>query len=335
LWLANILPFRNLFLGAKSIVEEFNNRPNPENAESIWSEHPNKLNSLPETLVDHAEEIWSMLATDKTQQQVADEIGWTRTKVANYAALYSISPKAWQDIVTKFQKALTKTNNDGVTTFVTGVTITENLLRNILSLTEHHQNKIISELVSGKIKPAQVKHLSTTYAERESLAEHAIELLICRDDVLDWIDSNSIGRRNLTPDQMSLIRGRRYNRLKNAQGGDHKSKDQNDTLVNSAETLAKELCIDTQLSTIAGTDKHQPVTQNLINLDLPSNLIFFVGRALPFLEIMVVTGESPFGLSDLSIALFTVLMLTVPSASAIAASVIPSFSLLLFLLNFR
>jgi hypothetical protein len=44
----------------------------------------------------------------------------------------------------------------------------------------------------------------------------------------------------LTPDQMSLIRGRRYNRSKSAQGGDHKSKDQNDTLINTAETLAKE-----------------------------------------------------------------------------------------------
>ncbi len=30
----------------------------------------------------------------------------------------------------------------------------------------------------------------------------------------DWIDRNQLGRRNLTPDQMSLIRGRRYNRVK-------------------------------------------------------------------------------------------------------------------------
>lgn len=35
-----------------------------------------------------------------------------------------------------------------------------------------------------------------------------------RDAVMDWIDSNQLGRRNLSPDQMSLIRGRRYNRLK-------------------------------------------------------------------------------------------------------------------------
>jgi phage N-6-adenine-methyltransferase len=35
----------------------------------------------------------------------------------------------------------------------------------------------------------------------------------------DWIDSNQLGRRNLTPDQASLLRGRRYNRAKKPQGG--------------------------------------------------------------------------------------------------------------------
>ena len=61
-----------------------------------------------------------------------------------------------------------------------------------------------------------------------------------RDAAADWIDKNHLGRRNLTPDQMSLLRGRRYNRAKKAQGGDHKSKDQNDTLINQADRLAKE-----------------------------------------------------------------------------------------------
>jgi hypothetical protein len=30
----------------------------------------------------------------------------------------------------------------------------------------------------------------------------------------DWIDAHQLGRRNLTPEQLSLLRGRRYNRLK-------------------------------------------------------------------------------------------------------------------------
>jgi hypothetical protein len=101
-----------------------------------------------------------MLATDKTQQQVADEIGWSIDKVKKYAALENISPISWNDIVTTFLKMGTKQQNDVGTEKVPMGTITERSLRNILSLTEYHQHKIISELVSGKIKPAQVKHLS-------------------------------------------------------------------------------------------------------------------------------------------------------------------------------
>jgi len=37
-----------------------------------------------------------------------------------------------------------------------------------------------------------------------------------RDAAADWIDAHQLARRNLTPDQMSLVRGRRYNRRKKA-----------------------------------------------------------------------------------------------------------------------
>lgn len=36
-----------------------------------------------------------------------------------------------------------------------------------------------------------------------------------REEAMDWIDSNQASRRNLTQDQLRLIRGRRYNRMKN------------------------------------------------------------------------------------------------------------------------
>lgn len=39
-----------------------------------------------------------------------------------------------------------------------------------------------------------------------------------RQAAMDWIDKNQLGRRNLTKEQMSLIRGRRYNRNKNTRG---------------------------------------------------------------------------------------------------------------------
>lgn len=39
-----------------------------------------------------------------------------------------------------------------------------------------------------------------------------------RDAVMDWMDANQLGRRNITPDQFTLLLGRRYNRAKKKQG---------------------------------------------------------------------------------------------------------------------
>ena len=63
-----------------------------------------------------------------------------------------------------------------------------------------------------------------------------------REAAADWIDRNQLGRRNLTPDQMSMLRGRRYNRLKKSHGGDRKSSRQNDDLksTRTVEQLAEE-----------------------------------------------------------------------------------------------
>ena len=60
----------------------------------------------------------------------------------------------------------------------------------------------------------------------------------------DWIDRNQLGRRNLTPDQMSLLRGRRYNRGKKAandggRGTPKSTVDQNEPRF-TADRLAKE-----------------------------------------------------------------------------------------------
>jgi phage N-6-adenine-methyltransferase len=67
-----------------------------------------------------------------------------------------------------------------------------------------------------------------------------------REAAADWIDAHQLGRRNLTPEQMSLLRGRRYNRLKSSHGGDRKSTGsscQFDNLIGerTSEQLAEEL----------------------------------------------------------------------------------------------
>jgi ParB family chromosome partitioning protein len=65
--------------------------------------------------------------------------------------------------------------------------------------------------------------------------------LVDRDEAILWIIDNQLGRRNLNPEQMSLLRGQRYNRTKRQDGGhgDQKSEYQTDT-PNTAEVLASQ-----------------------------------------------------------------------------------------------
>jgi DNA modification methylase len=139
-------------------------------------------NALPETFVDHAEEIWAMLAEGKTQQAVAEEIGWSIDKIKKYCALEKISPVAWSRIVTEFQSLGTIDGNVDGTEKVPNGTITEGLLRNILPLTEFHQLAIVDGIISRDIKPNQVKNLCKTYSDRESFVELFANRLLNRFD---------------------------------------------------------------------------------------------------------------------------------------------------------
>jgi uncharacterized protein (DUF342 family) len=66
-----------------------------------------------------------------------------------------------------------------------------------------------------------------------------------REAVMDWMDANQLGRRNLQPQQASVLRGRIYNRRKKAKESNLKQnapKDQNDPSVktdSTAEAVAK------------------------------------------------------------------------------------------------
>jgi len=64
-----------------------------------------------------------------------------------------------------------------------------------------------------------------------------------RDDAMDWMDANQLGRRNIQPQQADFLRGRIYNRRKKAVGSNlpqNRLKDQNDPLVSTAEQVAAE-----------------------------------------------------------------------------------------------
>jgi len=56
-----------------------------------------------------------------------------------------------------------------------------------------------------------------------------------RESAKDWIDSNQLGRRNLTKDQFTFILGRKYNRMKKAVGRPEKRPQNGD--INSGRTV--------------------------------------------------------------------------------------------------
>ena len=59
-------------------------------------------------------------------------------------------------------------------------------------------------------------------------------------DALNWIIDNQLGRRNLAPWQMSVLRGKRYNAVKQEHGGDKIRMYQNDTYENTREKVAQQ-----------------------------------------------------------------------------------------------
>jgi len=83
-------------------------------------------------------------------------------------------------------------------------------------------------------------HNRLEICERHGIAYDVLELdLPTREAALDWIDRCQLARRNLTPAQMHLLRGRRYNRLKCTHGGNRRTRPQHDGL-KTAEILAAE-----------------------------------------------------------------------------------------------
>jgi hypothetical protein len=122
------------------------------------------------TFCCHAELIWRMLAKTedggegKTQQAVADELGWSRTNVANFARLQDIDPKAWEIVTTAVRDGLSREPGD-VTDGVTAVTFSENLLRVLPPLLPDQQHELCRLLARGK----DAKRVTNSRRRRTSL----------------------------------------------------------------------------------------------------------------------------------------------------------------------
>lgn len=96
-------------------------------------------------------------------------------------------------------------------------------------------------------------HNRNEICSREKISFETIEMEFKdREAVMDWMDANQLGRRNLSPDAFKLALGRRYNRTKNAHGGDRKSKGRIDPLKNTAEKLAAEHSVSSKTVKRAG-----------------------------------------------------------------------------------
>ena len=116
---------------------------------------PGGLNALPETFVDHAEEIWAMLAEGKTQQQAADEMGWSREKVKDYVRLQNINAETWEIIGATFQNIAPNTQNRSAPQNGAVAPISEGLLRSITCLQPDHQHELVTDLINGEITKAK------------------------------------------------------------------------------------------------------------------------------------------------------------------------------------
>jgi phage N-6-adenine-methyltransferase len=107
-----------------------------------------------------------------------------------------------------------------------------------------------------------------------------------RDEAEDWIDRNQLGRRNLDARQMSLLRGRRYNRTKKTHGGERQASGQNVHL-KTAESLAAEHGVDEK--TIRRDGKFAEAVETLGiereivagEIDAPKHAIVAAAQALP------------------------------------------------------
>jgi len=83
-----------------------------------------------------------------------------------------------------------------------------------------------------------------------------------REAALEWIDLNQLGRRNLTPDQMSLVRGRVYQRAKGKRGGARANR-QNVALTLATQHGVTERTIERDGQFAEAVDKLKPVVQDI------------------------------------------------------------------------
>lgn len=117
-------------------------------------------------------------------------------------------------------------------------------------------------------------HNRLRICEKHGIPYRVVEIdLPDREAAEDWIDANQLGRRNLTPDQMSLLRGRRLNRMKGPQGGDTANR-QNVALELASLYGVSDRTIERDGQFAAAVETLKPyvpdITERVVSGDIPS-----------------------------------------------------------------
>ncbi len=106
--------------------------------------------ALPMTFCCYAELIWQMLGKGKTQREVAEDLGWSRGQVSQYAMLKDIDDKAWTIVATAVRDSGLLPSDGEVAETATVVAFSERLLRVLPPLLSEQQHELCRMLARGK-----------------------------------------------------------------------------------------------------------------------------------------------------------------------------------------
>ena len=129
------------------------------------------MNALPETFVDHAEEIWKLRKEGKTQQQVADEIGWELSPVKNHDRLKNIDNGAWEIVSENCQQQGFRVGG-AESNLVSDETFSENLLRCILPLKPKQQIDLVKQFSKDNLSKSVFRNKAQNYHDRNNMEDH-------------------------------------------------------------------------------------------------------------------------------------------------------------------
>jgi len=131
---------------------------------------------VPSTLVTHVEFIRAR-KEKYSLFEVGEMLGWSEAKTKQYSALSAINEKAWEFIVTDFEKCSNPSTDGGVTKEVTGVTFSEFILRDILALVADQQVELVQSLASGEIKKSRFTEIAKAYRARNEMKAYSLARL--------------------------------------------------------------------------------------------------------------------------------------------------------------